>query len=320
MAISALPRVCLFVWRSSFLISRASSRDKDKTAKIITALNLSVPPRELRTDPRSILQAIARRWLPLAPALLRTAVEQLPSARHAQATRIPSLCRPLSVARDSDITAQHRVVYVLHPLQPSFQATTPHSPAIALSLFRMDSLLQCRSGADDPVVVFVSKVISVPKADILSASRPQLVCEGGPRISMPKARPPAGTAAAAPAIPTEGVSIDVASELASSSGTSVSSSASASAAVAANDDGSDEEFVAFARVFSGVLKVGQTLHVLGPQFNPAHPTLHHTTFTIPALYLMMGRSLESIDECQYVLARSFSLSLSLSLSLGKTDA
>ena len=134
---------------------------------------------------------------------------------------------------------------------------------------------------------------------------------------MPKARPPAGTAAAAPAIPTEGVSIDVASELASSSGTSVSSSASAS--VAANDDGSDEEFVAFARVFSGVLKVGQTLHVLGPQFNPAHPTLHHTTFTIPALYLMMGRSLESIDECQYVLARSFSLSLSLSLSRGKTD-
>jgi ribosome assembly protein 1 len=83
------------------------------------------------------------------------------------------------------------------------------------------------------------------------------------------------------------------------------------------------EFFAFARVFSGTLRKGQTLFVLSPKHNPDDFTTTNenritlssdineiqnvsknvTKFTVNELYLMMGRSLEIVDEipCNYII-------------------
>ncbi|KAL8197291.1 UNVERIFIED_CONTAM: hypothetical protein K2H54_019394 [Gekko kuhli] len=73
-----------------------------------------------------------------------------------------------------------------------------------------------------------------------------------------------------------------------------------------------EAFVAFARVFSGVVKKGQKLFVLGPKYDPAEslhklpsgcsatddlpPVPHLTCCTLEDLYLLMGRELEQLEK------------------------
>ncbi len=74
-----------------------------------------------------------------------------------------------------------------------------------------------------------------------------------------------------------------------------------------------QEFLAFARVFSGTLKKGQNLFILSPKHNTedfigknidinstdeeiAAISKHIIKFTVNDIYLMMGRELELIDE------------------------
>ena len=85
-----------------------------------------------------------------------------------------------------------------------------------------------------------------------------------------------------------------------------------------------QEFLAFARVFSGTLKKGQTLFILSPKHNTEDfigknidlnssseeitaVSKHVTKFTVNDIYLMMGRELELIDEvpCGNLNAYSF---------------
>ena len=60
---------------------------------------------------------------------------------------------------------------------------------------------------------------------------------------------------------------------------------------------SNEVLIAFARLYSGTLKVGSKISVLGPKFNPAFPTEHIQTAEITSLYLFMGRDLVPLEEC-----------------------
>lgn len=79
------------------------------------------------------------------------------------------------------------------------------------------------------------------------------------------------------------------------------------------EDETKQEFLAFARVFSGTLKKGQTLFILSPKHNTedfvgknidtnsslediAAISKHVVKFVVNDVYLMMGRELELIDE------------------------
>ncbi|RXN03151.1 elongation factor-like GTPase 1 [Labeo rohita] len=73
-----------------------------------------------------------------------------------------------------------------------------------------------------------------------------------------------------------------------------------------------EHFVAFARVYSGVVRKGQKVFVLGPKYDPslalralpegcsvadALPSIAHMACcTVDNLYLLMGRELEELNE------------------------
>ncbi|KAJ3058062.1 Cytoplasmic GTPase/eEF2-like protein (ribosomal biogenesis), partial [Rhizoclosmatium hyalinum] len=58
----------------------------------------------------------------------------------------------------------------------------------------------------------------------------------------------------------------------------------------------DETLIGFARCYSGTVKVGQTLHVLGPKYHPSKPDLYRTEVVISKLYMLMGRELQELDE------------------------
>ncbi|KAJ3105210.1 Cytoplasmic GTPase/eEF2-like protein (ribosomal biogenesis) [Phlyctochytrium planicorne] len=57
-----------------------------------------------------------------------------------------------------------------------------------------------------------------------------------------------------------------------------------------------EIFIGFARVYSGTIRVGQKIHVLGPKYNPLHQEQHCSEIVIKRLFLLMGRDLEDLDE------------------------
>ncbi|CCD25641.1 GTPase RIA1 NDAI_0F03230 [Naumovozyma dairenensis CBS 421] len=62
-------------------------------------------------------------------------------------------------------------------------------------------------------------------------------------------------------------------------------------------DETDEVLIAFARIYSGSLKIGQEISVLGPKYNPKHPNEHIQKATITNLYLFMGKELLPLDVC-----------------------
>ncbi len=57
-----------------------------------------------------------------------------------------------------------------------------------------------------------------------------------------------------------------------------------------------EHLIGFARIYSGTLSVGDEVYVLGPKFTPANPhaSPEPHKVKITALYLMMGRGLETL--------------------------
>lgn len=59
----------------------------------------------------------------------------------------------------------------------------------------------------------------------------------------------------------------------------------------------DEVLIGFSRIYSGTLKVGQTVSILGPKYDPRKPNEHIQSTTITHMYLFMGRELVPLDEC-----------------------
>jgi len=57
-----------------------------------------------------------------------------------------------------------------------------------------------------------------------------------------------------------------------------------------------EHLIGFARIYSGTVKIGQELYVLGPKYNPMYPNEHIRKVKVADLYYMMGKDMEALDE------------------------
>ncbi|SCU92474.1 LAFA_0F10836g1_1 [Lachancea sp. 'fantastica'] len=60
---------------------------------------------------------------------------------------------------------------------------------------------------------------------------------------------------------------------------------------------SDEVMIGIARLYSGTLKVGQKIAVLGPKYDPHNPTAFVEEVEITELYIFMGKDLVPLKEC-----------------------
>ncbi|KAG5651192.1 hypothetical protein H0H81_009545 [Sphagnurus paluster] len=67
----------------------------EKVAKIVNALNLKIPPRDLKSkDTRQLLSLIFSQWLSLSTCVTQTVIDIVPAPSIAQRTRIPKMLYP----------------------------------------------------------------------------------------------------------------------------------------------------------------------------------------------------------------------------------
>ncbi|PFH56420.1 hypothetical protein XA68_16541 [Ophiocordyceps unilateralis] len=228
--------------------------------KVTKSLGISIPAHVVRArDPRLLLTAVFSSWLPLSTALLVSVVESLPSPPTAQAERLPQLLE-----------------------------SSPGSQSIDDSI--RDAVMSFRDGTADPVVAYVSKMVSIPDSEL-----PQNKTRTTNKMSGEEARELARRRMA------ETARAQAAEQDAAASLTGALDSAALDHAVpdAEEDAKADpERLIGFARIYSGTLSVGDSLYVIPPKWSPANPQAdaRPQQATVTALYMLMGRNLESLES------------------------
>ncbi|KAM5293138.1 elongation factor-like GTPase 1 isoform 1-T1 [Ctenodactylus gundi] len=266
-------------------------KDKEKIDKIVTSLGLKIGAREARhSDPKVQVNAICSQWLPISQAVLAMVCQKLPS--------------PLDIKSE-------RVEKLMCTGSQMFDTLPPETQALKAAF------MKCGSEDTAPVIIFVSKMFAVD-AKALPQNKPRPLTQEEIARRRERARQrhaeklsgmqgqvhqePAGHEGAPEACPRGTALLGDEQQV-----------ESMSADPGPQEEESQEAFVAFARVFSGVARRGSKIFVLGPKYNPIEflqrvpsgfsaslddlPTVPHmTSCTLENLYLLMGRELEELEE------------------------
>ncbi|KAM9366263.1 elongation factor-like GTPase 1 [Symphorus nematophorus] len=266
-------------------------RDKEKVEKVVTSLGVKVMARDSRhSDPKVLLSAICSQWLPVSQAVLSMVCEKLPSPLDMTAERVEKL---MSVgARRFDSLPEQT-----QELKKAF--------------------LECSSEESAPAIVFVSKMFAVDaKALPQNRQRPLTQEEIAQRRELARQRhadrmAADQTSAESQKDPTHSGSTPQEGQPAGMS-TAKMESLTLKDSKPEEIEEQKETFIAFARVYSGVVKKGQRVFVLGPKYDPAQGLIklpegcsasdcvpevpHLSCCSMESLYLLMGRELEELEE------------------------
>ncbi|WYZ39950.1 hypothetical protein EsH8_IV_000291 [Colletotrichum jinshuiense] len=229
--------------------------------KITKSLGLTIPPHIMRSrDPRLLLTTVFSSWLPLSTAMLVSVVESLPSPPAAQAERLPEILQ-----------------------------NVPGSDAVDAKI--RDAMVSFKTSPSDPVVAYVSKMVSVPESELPQNKRRtgQLTADEARELARKKRAEAARAQAAA-----------------NSKANGVEDLTTALEEVNLDDYAPEHEekeidpehLIGFARMYSGTLTVGDSLWVVPPKWSPANPNSspRPVQITVTALYMLMGRNLEALDS------------------------
>lgn len=159
-------------------------------------------------------------------------------------------------------------------------------------------MVEFKSGKDQPVVAFVSKMVAVPESQLPGSKRRAggLTAEEARELGRRKRAEIARAQALASA---GGESEDMDGMTAALSDTRLGASQNGGLQGEPESTVEDpEHLIGFARLYSGTLSVGDEIYVLPPKFSPANPHAHGepSRATVSALYLMMGRNLEALSS------------------------
>ncbi|XP_048419024.1 elongation factor-like GTPase 1 isoform X2 [Stegostoma tigrinum] len=264
-------------------------RDKEKIDKIVSSLGLTILPRDSRhTDPKVHLNAICTQWLPISHAVLSMVCNKLPSPLDIAAERVEKLMCVRSRRFDS--------------LPPQIQALK-------------QAFLECKSDETAPVIVFICKMFAVDSKTLpQNKLRPLSQAEIAQRreqarkrhaeklinqMQMLEQNPPEKTLEISPgSASVKDMHAESPMEL-------------AELATCREESQQKECFVAFARVYSGTIRRGQKLFVLGPKYDPSEALTkmpegcslnddlsipHLACCTVEDLFLLMGKELENVEE------------------------
>ena len=234
-----------------------SKGDPVMLEKITKSLSLTIPPHVMRSrDPRLLLTTVFASWLPLSVALLVSVVESLPSPRAAQAERLPDILKEVPGAESVD-------------------------PKIK------EAMVSFKTGPSDPMVAYVSKMVSVPESELPENRRRGPMSGEEAREMARQKRAEAARAQAAAGNGVNGLE-------------SAFANASLDTTVPAEDEkeAEQEHLIGFARILSGTISVGDEIYVIPPKFTPADPFAAPAPekVTVGALYMLMGRNLESLES------------------------
>ena len=231
--------------------------------KITKSLSLTIPAHVLRSrDPRAILTTLFSAWLPLSTATLVSVIENLPSPPMAQASRLPALI-------DASPGAEHVDEKI------------------------RNAMVGFRASEADPVVAYVSKMVAVRASEL-----PQNKRKGGGTMTGEEARDLARKKRAE--IEKQRAALDGETSQGLNGVTEALSEANLgdNGDLEARQEEDPEHLIGFARLYSGILSVGDTIYVLPPKFSPAKPYVEPEAqkVTVTGLYLLMGRGLESLGS------------------------
>lgn len=235
--------------------------------KITKSLSLTIPQHILRSrDPRAIMTTVFSAWLPLSTAILVSTIEHLPAPPSAQASRLPALIEASPGAKHVD-------------------------PAVR------DAMVNSKSSKDDTVVAYVSKMVAVRESEL-----PQNKRKAGSSMTGEEARDLARKKRAELEKAQQGVNGGLRDSEISSVTQALSEAnlngANGSTVVEGVQAEDPEHLIGFARLYSGTLAVGDSVYVLSPKFNPAHPHAapEPKKVIVTGLYLLMGRGLEALTS------------------------
>ncbi|TFK40717.1 P-loop containing nucleoside triphosphate hydrolase protein [Crucibulum laeve] len=235
----------------------------EKVTKIVTALNLKIPPRDLKSkDTRSLLSAIFTQWLSLSTCIIQAAIDIVPAPCVAQAIRIPKM------------------------LYPDLRETT-----IAPKNKLEEDLFASKSESGACVTAYVSKMFAVSAKDLPENKKKPITSED----MRAKARE-ARAARLAEQESAEAGAPAMSSGIEYTPGASTPAEEKPEAA-----DGDVEVILGFARLYSGTIRTGMTIYAVLPKYDIARePTsLHNSKLliktTVEGLYVMMGRELVAVD-------------------------
>ncbi|KAE8244486.1 hypothetical protein A4X13_0g6565 [Tilletia indica] len=259
------------------------NRDQEKVEKIVKALELRIPQRDLRAkDPSTLLVSIFSQWLPLAACTFSAVVQNTPAPSDAQKFRLPKMLRP-------DL--------------PYF--ATPAELAPQNDLER--DLFDANAGEDARCVAYISKMFAVSRAELPELRRAPLTAEEMRRIAKEQKEKAALAGQSAPA----GIDLEAArlakaeaSSESASPGEQLAEAPKASPPVQAEskDAISPDVLIGFARLYSGTMRQGDTLSALLPKYNTSLPRTHPANaryireVKCENLYMIMGRDLISVTE------------------------
>ncbi|KAJ8398303.1 hypothetical protein AAFF_G00428730 [Aldrovandia affinis] len=266
-------------------------RDKEKVEKMVASLGLKVAARDARhSDPKVLLNAICSQWLPVSNAVLTMVCTKLPSPLDMESERVERLMC-VGARRFESLPEKTQ------ELKTAF--------------------LECKNDDTAPVIVFVSKMFAVDsKALPRNKQRPltqEVLAERREAARRKHAERMAANQGASQAANQGAGSRETAPPAGENcAGGEAPPGGTEALKAGPVTDESRDHFVAFARVYSGVVRRGQRAFVLGPKFDPAlalkllpegcsavddlPPVPHMACCTLESLYLLMGRELEELEE------------------------
>ncbi|KAG6845124.1 hypothetical protein H0H87_000551 [Tephrocybe sp. NHM501043] len=237
----------------------------EKVAKIVTALNLKIPPRDLKSkDTRHLLSLIFSQWLSLSTCVTQTVIDIVPAPSIAQRTRIPKMLYP-------DL----------------YEATIEPKNKLEEDLFASNSASKAC------VTAYVSKMFAVSAKDLPENKKKPVTAE--------EMRAKAREAREARAAAAEAAKAGEGTEDQASTAMPYTPPPLADEPVQVEPAANAEVVLGFARLYSGTLRTGTSVYGLLPKYNvalePTHPAnaKNLVTTKIEGLYVMMGRELTPVD-------------------------
>lgn len=212
--------------------------DKEKVPVICEKLGIKLTARDLRhTDTRIQLQSLMMQWLPLSHTVLDMVCEKLPSPKEI----LPEKVEKLMCSRIRDFDSYHEDTKKLK-----------------------NDFLACDSD-DRPVIIFISKMFSVDKS-VLPENKPKVLTPEEMALRREKAKQMRE-------LKLNNANLEV---IPMSKENQVNDNNEEKCTI---DEKEKEEenptaFIAFARIFSGKVKKGDKLYVLGPKHDPSQILLN----------------------------------------------
>lgn len=226
--------------------------------KVTKSLSISIAQHVIRSrDPRLLMTTVFASWLPLSTALLVSVIESLPSPPTAQAERLPEMI-----------------------------ANMPGAEAISPDI--RNAMVSFKQDKSDPVVAYVSKMVSIPERELPQHKRrpDQMTGEEARELARKKREEAARVASANG----DGDLAGVTDALRETNIDNITPKLE-------EKKYDPEHLIGFARMYSGDLSVGDKLYVIPPKWSPANPSSEPRPqeVTVTALYMLMGRNLEALQ-------------------------